>query len=170
MPDSLPRREERLTPPGLSAPGFGWDTGSERVPHCALVLGEMTIRTTHELRVERARALRRSMRADRVLVLLAALPVVWLGAFAVATVLTGSSSTAGKAVGDIVFLVPELPIPILALLAARRRAGRVRRFWTLLACFAGLWITADTLWAVIDYVRGDVPDVSPADFLYIGSY
>jgi diguanylate cyclase (GGDEF)-like protein len=130
----------------------------------------MTIRTTHERRVERARALRRSLLADRVIVLLGALAVAWLGAFAVATVLTGSSSPAGRAVGDLVYLVPELPIPFLALLAARRRASRVRWFWTLLACFAGLWIAADTIWAAIDYIRGDVPDVSLADFFYISSY
>jgi diguanylate cyclase (GGDEF)-like protein len=130
----------------------------------------MTIRTSHERRVERARALRRSLLADRVLVLAALASVVWLAAFAVATALTGASSTAGKLVGDVVFLVPEAPIPLLALVVARRRTGAERRFWMLLTGFAALWVAADVIWGVLDFTPGGAPDVSAADAFYIASY
>src|SRR4051812_38362414 len=116
----------------------------------------MTIRTSHERRVERARALRRSLLADRVLVAAAIGSALWLAAFATATALTGASSDAGKAVGDVAFLVPELPIPLLALLAARRRADILRRFWLLLGVFAVLWVTADALWGAFDIADSGV--------------
>ncbi|MEA2494900.1 MAG: hypothetical protein QOJ29_2811, partial [Thermoleophilaceae bacterium] len=128
------------------------------------------ITTSHERGVERARALRRSLLSDRVLLVAGVLAFVWLCAFAVATILTGTSSHAGKIVGDGLFLLPEAPVPILALLAARRQQGRSRLFWLLLAGFAVLWISADTVWSVLDVTRDDVPDVSAADPLYISSY
>jgi diguanylate cyclase (GGDEF)-like protein len=128
------------------------------------------ITTSHERRVERARALRRRLPADPLLVVATLLAVAWLGGFAMATVLTGASSPAGKLVGDGLYLLPELPLPFLALLAARRQQGRLRLFWALLAGFAVLWVSADAIWGVVDVVRDTVPDVSAADPLYIASY
>jgi two-component system, cell cycle response regulator len=128
------------------------------------------IRTTHERRVERARALRRNLLSDRLLVFVTVGAVAWLVAFAVATLVTGSSSLAGKLVGDVVFLIPEAPLPVLAFLAARHRRARVRSFWLLLSGFAALWLTADTIWGVLDLASDSPPDVSIADAFYVGSY
>src|SRR5947208_1706037 len=108
------------------------------------------IATSHERGVEHARALRRGLLGDRVIVGASVFALVWLVGFSVATILTGTSSTAGKAVGDVIFLVPEAPIFVVAILAALRRRGRARLFWLLLAAFAALWLAADTVWGVID--------------------
>src|SRR5690242_14929864 len=100
------------------------------------------IRTSHERRVDRARALRRTLLADRTLIALAIAAGVWLCAYAVAALMVGSETLAGRIVNDVVFLVPEAPIPVLAFLAARQREGRGRRFWLLMAGFAVLWLAA----------------------------
>jgi diguanylate cyclase (GGDEF)-like protein len=130
----------------------------------------MTIRTSHERRVEHARLLRRSLLADRVVLAVLAGSALWLAAFAVATVLTGTSSPAGKAVGDVVFLLPELAVPVLTLLAARRLRGRQRVYWLLLGGFATLWLAGDTVWSAVDLTRSAQRDANAADPFYLASY
>jgi diguanylate cyclase (GGDEF)-like protein len=126
------------------------------------------IRTAREHRVERARALRRTLFDDRVLRLVAIAAAVWIVGFATATALTGSSTLAGRIVGDWVYLLPELPLPILVFLAARHRQGRQRMFWLLLGGYVAVTVEAEAISVSYEFFQQDVPRV--ADALYLAGY
>src|SRR4051794_15021902 len=123
------------------------------------------IRTSHERRVERARALRRTLLADRLLAICVVVAVAWLVLYALATLLTLGSAHAGLIVGDGVYLVPEAPLPLLLGFVAYRSHGRRRAFWLLLASYALLTFVGDATWSVYEMSGSDVPPFSDVAFL-----
>lgn len=113
----------------------------------------------------------RAALADRAVRIALALAVLWTAGYALATGLTLGHPAALKAVANVAYLLPLVGATTLAVLAARRRHGRARGFWSLLAVSNGLWVVGELTWSTYELVlHRDPPFPSLADAFYLSSY
>ncbi len=113
----------------------------------------------------------RRIRQDRVVRWAAAAAIAWIGAFAVATALVSGNEAGERAVGNVAYLIPLVAATALALMAARQRHGRARRFWAVLAASNAFWLTGELIWSAYELgLEREPPFPSAADAFYLTSY
>ena len=140
-------------------------------PGAAVAATGTALETAEERDERRLSSVRGQVLRDRVLWWAAALGVLWLAGYAVATAATRGSSSGRTILGDLVYLVPVALAAGTSVLVARRATGRRRRLWQILAASNLLWLGGDLVWAGYAFVlRQEAPFPSVADALYLSSY
>jgi two-component system, cell cycle response regulator len=95
--------------------------------------------------------------------------LVWLVAYAIATVVVPDEGLASKLFGNGAYHVPIVAAAVLTLRAAMHNHGRTRAFWLLMSAGCASWGLGELTWAVI-VLRGEDGFPTVADPFFLGEY
>jgi two-component system cell cycle response regulator len=102
--------------------------------------------------------------------LLASVALGWLGIFAIATLVTQGRGFTGRAVVDVIYVLPHVLAFAMALWAMRQASGPHRRLWAAMACAIPLWIGGEAVVSTYHLLGKEPPFPSVADAFFLSFY